>query len=88
MCCNAFSDKLQAMDVGKIGHTFSGSLRLIQPFSELCPAITRRADGVDQRLLHAALAVIDERGVHQALVDAVRAARDRGAELGELLDRA
>ena len=34
----------------------------------------------------AALAVINERGVRQALVDAVRAARDRGAELGEMLD--
>ena len=35
----------------------------------------------------AALAVLNERGVHQAMVDAVRAARDRGAALGELLDR-
>ena len=34
----------------------------------------------------AALAVIDARGVQQALVDAVRAARDRGAELGAMAD--
>ncbi len=32
----------------------------------------------------AALAVIDERGVKQALIDAVKAARDRGQELGKL----
>jgi pyrroline-5-carboxylate reductase len=31
----------------------------------------------------AALAVINERGVQQALIDAVRAARDRGRELGQ-----
>ncbi|MEO7256000.1 MAG: pyrroline-5-carboxylate reductase [Casimicrobium sp.] len=36
----------------------------------------------------AALAVINERGVQQALIDAVRAARDRGVELGDMLDRA
>lgn len=36
----------------------------------------------------AALAVLNERNVHGTLVDAVRAARDRGAELGELLDGA
>ena len=34
----------------------------------------------------AALAVIEARGVREALIDAVRAARDRGAELGAASD--
>lgn len=35
----------------------------------------------------AALAVLNERGVGNAMLDAVRAAKNRGAELGDMLDR-
>ena len=52
--------------------------------SDESPAVLRERVTSKGGTTAAALAVINERGVQQALIDAVRAARDRGAELGAL----
>ena len=67
--------------------TLKGATALAEASDE-SPAVLRERVTSKGGTTAAALAVIDARGVQQALVDAVRAARDRGAELGELLDRA
>lgn len=54
--------------------------------SDESPAVLRERVTSKGGTTAAALAVIDARGVQQAFVDAVRAARDRGAELGAMLD--
>ena len=67
--------------------TLKGATALAEA-SEESPSVLRERVTSKGGTTAAALAVINERGVHQALVDAVRAARDRGAELGDLLDKA
>ena len=54
--------------------------------SDESPAVLRERVTSKGGTTAAALAVINERGVQQALIDAVRAARDRGAELGAMAD--
>jgi len=65
--------------------TLKGATALAEASSE-SPAILRERVTSKGGTTAAALAVIEARGVQQALVDAVRAARDRGAELGALAD--
>ena len=67
--------------------TLKGATALAEASDE-SPSVVRERVTSKGGTTAAALAVINERGVHQALVDAVRAARDRGAELGEMLDQA
>lgn len=65
--------------------TLKGATALAEA-SEESPAVLRERVTSKGGTTAAALAVINERGVQQALIDAVRAARDRGAELGTMLD--
>jgi pyrroline-5-carboxylate reductase len=65
--------------------TLSGATALAQASSEP-PATLRERVTSKGGTTAAALAVIEERGVNAALVDAVKAARDRGRELGKLAD--
>lgn len=67
--------------------TLKGATALAEASDE-APAVLRERVTSKGGTTAAALAVIDERGVRQALVDAVRAARDRGVELGVALDQA
>ena len=66
--------------------TLKGATALAET-SEESPSVLRERVTSKGGTTAAALAVIDQRGVQQALVDAVRAARDRGFELGDSLDR-
>lgn len=66
--------------------TLKGATALAEASDE-SPSVLRERVTSKGGTTAAALAVINERGVHQALVDAVRAARDRGAALGDLLDK-
>jgi len=65
--------------------TLKGATALAEASGE-SPAVLRERVTSRGGTTAAALAVINERGVQQALIDAVRAARDRGAELGAILD--
>lgn len=65
--------------------TLKGATALAEASDE-SPAVLRERVTSKGGTTAAALAVIGERGVQQALIDAVRAARDRGAELGALAD--
>ncbi len=65
--------------------TLKGATALAEASDE-SPSVLRERVTSKGGTTAAALAVINERGVQQALIDAVRAARDRGAELGEMLD--
>jgi len=65
--------------------TLKGATALAEA-SEEQPAVLRERVTSKGGTTAAALAVINDRGVQQALIDAVRAARDRGAELGAILD--
>ena len=67
--------------------TLKGATALAEASDE-SPSVLRERVTSKGGTTEAALAVINERGVQQAIVDAVRAARDRGVELGELLDKA
>lgn len=65
--------------------TLKGATALAEASDE-SPAVLRERVTSKGGTTAAALAVINERGVQQALVDAVQAARDRGAELGAMAD--
>ena len=65
--------------------TLKGATALAEASDE-SPSVLRERVTSKGGTTAAALAVINERGVQQALIDAVRSARDRGAELGEMLD--
>ena len=65
--------------------TLKGTTALAEASDE-SPAVLRERVTSKGGTTAAALAVINERGVQQALIDAVRAARDRGAELGAMAD--
>ena len=65
--------------------TLKGATALAEASDEP-PALLRERVTSKGGTTAAALAVINDRGVQQALIDAVRAARDRGAELGAMLD--
>ncbi len=65
--------------------TLKGATALAEASDE-SPAVLRERVTSKGGTTAAALAVITERGVQQALIDAVRAARDRGAELGAMAD--
>ena len=67
--------------------TLKGATALAEASAE-SPSVLRERVTSKGGTTAAALAVINERGVQQALIDAVCAARDRGAELGDLLDAA
>ena len=67
--------------------TLKGATALAEASDE-SPSVLRERVTSKGGTTAAALAVINERGVQQALIDAVCAARDRGAELGEMLDTA
>jgi pyrroline-5-carboxylate reductase len=67
--------------------TMKGATALAEASDE-SPGVLRERVTSKGGTTAAALAVIGERGVQAAYVDAVRAARDRGAELGDLLDKA
>ena len=67
--------------------TLKGATALAEASDE-SPSVLRERVTSKGGTTAAALAVINERGVQQALIDAVRAARDRGIELGETLDQA
>ncbi|MBL8311471.1 MAG: pyrroline-5-carboxylate reductase [Burkholderiales bacterium] len=67
--------------------TLKGATALAEASDE-SPAVLRERVTSKGGTTAAALAVIDARGVQAAYVDAVRAARDRGAELGALADGA
>ena len=67
--------------------TLKGATALAEASDE-SPSVLRERVTSKGGTTAAALAVINARGVQQALVDAVRAARDRGVELGEILDKA
>lgn len=67
--------------------TLKGATALAEASGE-SPAVLRERVTSKGGTTAAALAVIHERGVQQALIDAVRAARDRGVELGDMLDEA
>lgn len=67
--------------------TLKGATALAETSDE-SPTVLRERVTSKGGTTAAALAVINQRGVQQALVDAVRAARDRGIELGETLDQA
>ncbi len=66
--------------------TLKGATALAEASDE-SPSVLRERVTSKGGTTAAALGVINERGVQQALIDAVRAARDRGVELGELLDQ-
>ena len=66
--------------------TLKGATALAEASDE-SPSVLRERVTSKGGTTAAALAVINQRGVQQALVDAVCAARDRSAELGELLDK-
>ena len=66
--------------------TLKGATALAEASDE-SPSVLRERVTSKGGTTAAALEVINERGVQQALVDAVRAARDRGVELGDSLDR-
>ncbi|MCZ2135782.1 MAG: pyrroline-5-carboxylate reductase [Burkholderiales bacterium] len=65
--------------------TLKGATALAEASDE-SPAVLRERVTSKGGTTAAALAVIEARGVREALIDAVRAARDRGAELGALTD--
>lgn len=65
--------------------TLKGATALAEAATEP-PSVLRERVTSKGGTTAAALAVLDARGVQQALVDAVRAARDRGAELGAMAD--
>lgn len=67
--------------------TLKGATALAEASDE-SPSVLRERVTSKGGTTAAALAVLNQRGVQQALVEAVCAARDRGAELGELLDKA
>ncbi len=67
--------------------TMKGATALAEASDE-SPGVLRERVTSKGGTTAAALAVIGDRGVQQAYRDAVCAARDRGAELGDLLDRA
>ena len=67
--------------------TMKGATALAEASDE-SPSVLRERVTSKGGTTAAALAVIGERGVQAAYVDAVGAARDRGAELGDLLDKA
>jgi len=67
--------------------TMKGATALAEASDE-SPGVLRERVTSKGGTTAAALAVIGERGVQAAYVDAVGAARDRGAELGDLLDKA
>lgn len=67
--------------------TMKGATALAEASDE-SPGVLRERVTSKGGTTAAALAVIAERGVAVAYADAVRAARDRGAELGDLLDQA
>jgi len=67
--------------------TLKGATALAEASDE-SPSVLRERVTSKGGTTAAALAVINERGVQQALIDAVRAARDRGVELGHSLDQA
>jgi pyrroline-5-carboxylate reductase len=64
--------------------TLKGATALAEASSD-SPAILRERVTSKGGTTAAALAVIDERQVKQALIDAVKAARDRGVELGRVV---
>ena len=66
--------------------TLKGATALAEASDE-SPSVLRERVTSKGGTTAAALSVINERGVQQALIDAVRAARDRGVELGNQADR-
>jgi pyrroline-5-carboxylate reductase len=66
--------------------TLKGATALAEASSEP-PSVLRERVTSKGGTTAAALAVLDERQVSRAILDAVRAARNRSVELGDLLDR-
>ena len=67
--------------------TLKGATALAEASSEP-PSVLRERVTSKGGTTAAALAVIDDRGVKEALLHAVRAAKNRGTELGDLMDGA
>ena len=63
-------------------NNLKGATALAEAATEL-PSVLRERVTSQGGTTAAALAVINQRGVQQALIDAVRAARDRARELGQ-----